>query len=151
MVNAFLRIVQEAQPTYWLMENVPPLKKHVGNPKVETCLGVRRMRRCFWGEFPAFLIPKDGTKYVYHHDFYHSKTGKRKKDEGPIVAIQGKLRKWQRAKIPFPTAQALAQAIKTDLYNKRIEECYPKSEVHYTIIPYVSNVTATSAMKKGGI
>lgn len=93
LVNAFLRIVEEAEPKYWLLENVTGLEKYIGiPPKCKPRLS-KTMLRGFWGKFPSFLIPKDLNK---------------KK----ILDIQGPLRKWERAMIPLPVARALGRAIK---------------------------------------
>lgn len=118
LVRAYQDFIKEAKPKIWIMENVPNLQKHIGKAKLKTSLGVNnRMTRCFWGNFPMFLIPKDVGKYVYHH-FYPSKSGKRKKDEGPIFQTQGKLRKWERAKIPLTCSRAFARACKEKLLNE---------------------------------
>ena len=114
IVNAYLKFVEDAQPKIWIMENVPRLQKYYKKAKVKTTLGCGTMKRCFWGNFPPFLIPKDAQKYVYRH-FYPSKSGKRRKDEGPIFTIQGKDRKWFRAKIPLACSRAFARACREEL------------------------------------
>lgn len=96
MVHAFLRIVKDAQPTYWLMENVLGLVKHLEmKPKVKARLS-RTMLRYFWGTFPPFLIPMDTKR-------------------GTLADIDGKLRSWRRAKIPLPVARALGKAVAEQL------------------------------------
>lgn len=97
MVKAFMDIVVEAKPRFWLMENVPGLKKYFDlKPKVETHLG-RTMKRCFWGNFPSFFILRDyGTVRI-------------KAD------IQGPYRKWKRAKIPLTIARGLGKAVRDAL------------------------------------
>lgn len=92
MVHAFLRIVKEAQPKFWLMENVKRLTEHLDlKPVCRARLG-KGMYRYFWGKFPAFLIPMDSTKKIH--------------------SVGGKLRSWERAKIPLPVARALGKAVK---------------------------------------
>jgi site-specific DNA-cytosine methylase len=92
LVNAFLRMVEEASPHYWLMENVPGLTKHLDlKPRCKAYLG-KSMQRCFWGTYPAFLIPVDLMK--------------RK-----IWDIQGRYRAWERARMPLPVARALGKAV----------------------------------------
>lgn len=99
LVNTFLRIVGEAEPKYWLMENVWGLCDYLDlKPKTKTNLG-RGMRRAFWGDFPPFLITQDF----------------RRKKCVDIGQPFGELRSWLRAKIPFPISQALAKAIKNDM------------------------------------
>ena len=97
MVHAFLRIVEEAQPTFWLMENVKRLNEHLYlKPVCRARLG-KGMYRYFWGKFPGFLIPRDMRKEIFH--------------------LGGKLRSWERAKIPLPVARALGRAIKGEMEN----------------------------------
>jgi len=112
LVNAFLAIVKQANPKFWLMENVPRLEKYLGKAKFCTFLGDKHMKRCFWGDFPAFLVPKDANKVIYHH-FYPSKSGKRKKSY--VGDGLGKHKKWLIAKIPLPMARALGKAVRQQL------------------------------------
>lgn len=96
MVKAFLRIVHEAKPQFWLMENVPRLQEFLKEePKCVVNL-TKYMKRAFLGNFPPFLIPLDGRK-------------------GRIQDFQGRHRKWERAKIPLPVARAFAKAVKEKL------------------------------------
>ncbi len=98
LVNSYLRIVEEAEPTYWLMENVSGLCHFIHiKPTLETHLsysekGFKAMKRCFWGKFPPFLIFRGTT------------IGKER--------IGSKIKKWERAKIPLPIARALGKAVK---------------------------------------
>lgn len=93
-VNAFLRIVGEARPRYWLMENVVGLKDHLDSPKpICTVKVTNSYMRTFWGTFPPFLIPRmNCTRTIYQ--------------------FGGKHRKWLRAKMPLPLARALGKAVK---------------------------------------
>jgi len=93
IVNAFLRIVREAEPRFWLMENVLGLEKYLGIPPKCKARLSKTMIRGFWGKFPPFLIPKSLSKRNLQN-------------------IQGPLRKWERAKIPLPVARALGRAVK---------------------------------------
>ena len=98
-VHAFLRIVEEAQPKYWLMENVKRLTEHLEvEPVYRARLG-KGMYRYFWGSFPFFLTPLDMNKKIW--------------------SVGGKLRKWKRAKIPLPVAQALGRAVRNELMKSR--------------------------------
>lgn len=111
LVNAFLRIVNEVKPKVWLMENVPALCEYIQEkPKTITYLGDRSrnsMRRAFWGEFPPFLIPYDGSRRVMR---YRSEVQKSMKE-----VYSGKYSKWERAKIPLPVARALGKAVKEQM------------------------------------
>jgi len=96
LVHAFLRIVEEAKPTYWILENVVGLTEHLDlKPRMLTRLG-KDMKRAFWGNFPAFFVVRDyGLKRRIH--------------------IHGKLRRWERAKIPVSFSRALGKAVKSAL------------------------------------
>lgn len=104
MVNAFLRIVEEAHPKFWLMENVKGLVEHLNlKPRCYPRLA-HNMKRVFWGEFPQFLIPTDanhecGRKAPDRHKWIGNKV----------------LASWCRAKIPLPVARALGRAIKENV------------------------------------
>lgn len=102
-VNAFLRIVKEAEPRFWLMENVVRLEKYLGEPPRCKARLSKTMIRGFWGNFPAFLIPKDASKGLIRH-------------------TQGKLRSWERAKIPEPVARALGKAVMSHITNNPRKE-----------------------------
>jgi hypothetical protein len=118
LVNVFLKFIQDANPTFWIMENVPRLQQFYEKAKVETHLGDKHMKRCFWGNFPAFLIPKDANKIIYHH-FYPSKSGKRKKISYVGDGL-GKSKAWITAKIPLACSRAFAKACKEAL-QKEVE------------------------------
>jgi len=106
MIHAFLRIVEEAKPTYWLMENVSYLTRFLDlKPRVETYLSPS-MKRCFWGNFPAFLVSKDYEKPRF---LKRTKKGMRR------AVYVGKHEQWKRAQIPLPIARALGRAIREAL------------------------------------
>lgn len=110
LVNAFLRIVKEAEPTYWLMENVPRLEKYLKQkPRVKTYLG-ESMRRCFWGNFPSFFITRDFSKKAFTKRKYLP-DGR----NSPVDLHQGKYGKWERAKIPLPVARALGKTVMSQI------------------------------------
>lgn len=97
LVNTFLRIIDEAKPVYWCLENVPGLKNYLDiKPKVESRFG-KTMRRCLWGNFPPFFIVRDFG------------TGRIKAD------VKGPHRRWKRAKIPLQIARGLGSAIRTKI------------------------------------
>jgi len=96
MVNAFLRIVKEAKPTFWLMENVPRLEKYLGVKPTCTVQLDTYKKRSFWGHFPAFLVPLQVA-------------------EERLQDVRGPFRSWRRAKIPLATSRALGRAVKEAL------------------------------------
>ena len=98
LVEAFLDAVENMRPRYWLMENVPGLAKHLElKPRVKARLG-KGMYRCFWGTFPAFLVPLDYDKKIFH-----------------LKGIPVKLRRWYRARIPLAAARSLGRAVKDSI------------------------------------
>ncbi len=106
-VKAFLRIIDEAKPKYWLMENVPRAQMFIGPATVTTYLGVRHMRRSFWGNFPPFLIHRQNGKIVYEGLHKYQRVLKKAIE----VSTNGPWRKWERARIPKPVSRALGRAI----------------------------------------
>lgn len=96
VVNAFLRIVEEAQPSIWLMENVVGLERHLKiKPQQIICLAPF-MRRAFWGRYPLFLIDQD-------------------RERGYTQNIKGKNRSALRAEIPIQTAREFAAACRREI------------------------------------
>lgn len=98
LIQHFLRIVNEANPKFWLLENVPQARNYV--PLKPQCIArfSKTMVRALWGNFPAFLIPET--------------------DEGRLKQdIHGRLRSWKRAEIPYETSRALARIIKQESAN----------------------------------
>jgi len=111
LVQKFLEIIDYAKPKYWLMENVPGLCPHLDiKPKVKTHLG-RGMLRCFWGNFPPFLVPRKMS-----HKISDSEQGRLDWKGG-----NSKMKSWIRAEIPFCVSQALAKAIKQDIESKLVD------------------------------
>jgi len=103
LVNAFLNFVEVAQPTYWLMENSPRARKYISiKERQYTRLG-KGMPRCFWGNYPAFLITRDFSKTI-------SNSNKRLEDPPGVSKF---MKSFVRAKIPFPVAQGLGKAVRT--------------------------------------
>jgi len=118
LVNAYLEFVKTAEPKIWIMENVPNLQKYYEPSVFQTNLGDKHMARCFWGNFPTFLLPKSKFKVVYPGVWRKGERDSKKErslGEGRIFNIQGKLRKWYRAKIPLACSLAFARACKTQL------------------------------------
>ena len=111
LVDKFLEIVDYANPKYWLMENVPGLCEYLAlKPKVKTHLG-KGMLRCFWGDFPPFLIPRQTS-----HRISISGCGRLDWKGGNT-----KMKSWIRAEIPLCVSRALARAIKQHLEVSELE------------------------------
>jgi len=122
LIKAFLNFVEKAKPQYWLMENVPLavqyVKKHCDlDPRLITRLG-KNMRRAFWGNFPAFFITRDYNKKVIGN-FKNTVKVDGKYQLSSVYNnpsfIKSRHSKWEAAKIPFPTAFALGNAVKEAL------------------------------------
>jgi len=97
LVNAFLKFVQDAKPTLWIMENVPGLAKHlVLKPTQISHIGPT-MKRAFWGNFPSFLMP---SQEIPH----------KSKIRDP----------WLRSKIPLACSRAFARACKEQLLSHSV-------------------------------
>ncbi len=109
LVNAFLRIVEEAEPHYWLLENVPDLEKYLKIPPRTTAKIGESMRRSFWGNFPSFLIPRDYNKKTFTKRKYLS--GDHEGKNSPVCLDGSKLAKWNRARIPLPVARSLGKCV----------------------------------------
>lgn len=104
LVNAFLTFVEIAKPTYWLMENVPGLTRYYkAPPRMKVRLTGASMRRCFWGNFPQFLIPRDYNKGIIENE-------------------KGPLRHWLRSKIPLPVARALGASVRDAICYKSTQK-----------------------------
>ena len=107
LINEFLVFVRIARPKYWLMENVPYLVNYYRvTPRTTTYLS-KTMRRSFWGNYPAFLIPRDYNKKRFYKpgEFMQPRW-----DIYPRKNLQ-----WHRAKIPLPVARALGKTIRDSL------------------------------------
>ena len=99
-VNAFLDFVCKAKPTFWIMENVSGLMKHLRmSPRGCNSKILNGKRHVFYGNYPLFLMP-------------HTHRNKL------IFDFGGKLRSWQRAKIPLACSRAFARACKEELNNE---------------------------------
>lgn len=92
LVNAFLNIIDEAKPKFWIMENVNGLCNFLGPPDIRAWI-TRTRQRCFWGEFPNVILPMVLSRKN-------------------VMDIHGAYRSYVRAIIPTPVSQAFAKAIK---------------------------------------
>ena len=95
LVVAFRQFIIDAEPTFWILENVKGLRTHLSLPRFCTYLGYNRRYRCFWGNFPPFLMSKTNVSLQQ--------------------SFNSKVRSWERAKIPLPCGKAFAQACKEKL------------------------------------
>lgn len=96
LVNAYLNLKEEINPSIWIMENVPGLKKYVKMKHAE-CWIKPNMRRLFYGNFPPFLMPRT-EKFIAVEK------------QSPRA-----IRSWKSAKIPLPCSRAFAIACKQAL------------------------------------
>ena len=113
LVNRFLKFAENAKPKIWIMENVYHLAKHLPlNPQMTTFITSGK-KHCFWGNFPAFLMPRQ-KKVLTEHDMTvpHDR-------RWPVVH-DNKLSAWERARIPLACSQAFARACKEALLEKEL-------------------------------
>ena len=97
-VNAFLQFVEDAQPKFWIMENVFGLKRYLAGAKISMAK-IGGKRHVFYGNFPAFLLPESNKFKVRESCGWD------------------KLQHWKRSKIPLTCSQAFAKACKEALIN----------------------------------
>lgn len=100
-VRAFLKFVEDSKPVYWILENVSGLASYLKEiePRGYNCRILNGKRHVFYGNYPQFLMP-------------HQTGGKLETEFG------GKLRSWERAKIPLACSRAFARAIHEALEEK---------------------------------
>lgn len=96
LVHYFLDFIDVAEPKYWLLENNPNLRYYLDIPPRQITRLTKGKRRAFWGNYPAFLLPRDFS-HPLHDD------------------ARGPYRSWYRAIIPLPTARALGRAVASAL------------------------------------
>jgi len=119
LVSEFLNFVSIAEPTYWLMENVPYLADYYWHPPRVTTYISETMRRSFWGNFPAFLIPRDYNKGILSSGINRA-TGEPRQATHNFT-YTGRLRSWERAYIPRPVSRALGRAVKNAILDQQTE------------------------------
>ncbi len=111
LVEGCLRIKDEADPAFWILENVAGGEKYI-----EPILGKPKIRRGpwrLWGEFPPFLLPESPkamrkTGGEIGGKRYHKDMGSH--DGLNSVFAFNPLRSWFRAKIPIPLSVPMGKA-----------------------------------------
>ena len=96
LVNAFLKFVEKAEPTIWILENVQGLSKYL--PLKPKAIGSKikgGKRHVFYGNFPSLLIPQTSSIQLKN--------------------INCPNRSWERARIPLACSRAFAKACKEQL------------------------------------
>ena len=115
LVRGCIRIIEEAKPNFWIMENVKGSEEYI-NP----LLGKPKLKRGpwrLWGGFPPFLLPDNPELLTKlnspiasirtDHDKVHDKLNS--------VFAFNPIRSWFRAKIPLPLSIPLAEACREKL------------------------------------
>jgi len=104
LVRECHRVIEEAKPIFWALENVRGAVKHI-----EPLLGKPKLIHkpwYIWGCFPNFLLSQSnlGLKVRTEPD------GKISRDVhfDPLIS-------WKRSRIPLPLSEALAKACKREL------------------------------------
>ncbi len=102
---AFLKFANQAQPHFWIMENVRGMKPYIPiKPTFQTFLGRRerqQMERVFWGNFPPFLITSVNNLKPM------------RKNKGNFLPPESNSAK--RARIPLACSRAFARACREQL------------------------------------
>ncbi len=121
LVRKFIDFVKKANPKFWILENVYCLKDYLSeiSPNFVSYISIGKnnqgKKHVFYGNFPHFLLPRtSGYTISKRAKGPHGESWMRP-NEGRIVSIQGKLRKWERAKIPLACSRAFAKACKEQL------------------------------------
>jgi len=96
LIYHFDRIIREAQPTFWAMENVSRLEKYYDRKPIWRFYISVRGRRSLWGNLQLGMMPD--TRFTRNLEWDYVKFGYR---ERSIL----------RAKIPFAIADTVAKAI----------------------------------------
>lgn len=103
LVKAFLDLIDWITPTFWVLENVQGLSKYLDMaPRAIGSKIKGGKHHVFYGNFPSLLIPQTEAKIN-------------------IIHQQGKLRSWERAKIPLACSRAFAKACREALDLKVLE------------------------------
>jgi len=122
LVNAFINFVEIAKPTYWLMENVPRLQKwYHKKPRAIVKLG-KTMKRAFWGDFPAFLVPLDMTRGTLITGLKDRPNCSRNSPNLHKYVYPEWARVWEQAIIPLPVSQALGKAIRESILSSEVSQ-----------------------------
>ena len=113
LVREGKRVIEEANPKYWAIENVQGALKHfyplLGSPSLISPPWY------VWGRFPRFLMPSSNRFEKAAHLSYD---GRKKGNKGSWLNDPGRhnpMRSWIRARIPLPLSLALARACKESL------------------------------------
>jgi len=115
LVEQGLRIIKEANPRFWLLENVYGSREYIepliGKPRVEA------KPFLLWGNFPEVLWPDKKHNKSFHQETpwgreYLKRYGK----FGMVEDFPfDPLRAWKRARIPLWVSQHVARACKSSL------------------------------------
>lgn len=105
------RVIKEANPRYWLVENVmgsiPYVKETFGKPMLEA------RPWALWGNLPMGIFPQEPKRHnkQFHqlNDWQRGKGGDRRglPEDFPFDP----LRSWKRARIPVWLSQTIAKAV----------------------------------------
>lgn len=114
LVSCFLKFAKDAKPSFWVMENVMLLTKYLElKPMFISYITVGKngqgKKHAFWGNVPAFLLPKDGMKKIGYH--IYGPQGQRWLK--PVVKT--KLASWENSKIPLACGRAFARVCREKL------------------------------------
>lgn len=114
LVKEGLRVVQEAEPKYWILENVYGSISHLqpilGKPKLLAKPWV------LWGHFPSFMFASEPKRKGDNKICHTFELGKGSNRIGlPEDFPFDPLRSWKRAKIPVFLSQQIAKVCRESL------------------------------------
>lgn len=110
IVRAFVKFVEDAQPTFWIMENVDRMKKFYSGPSIQKARIKGGKKHVFYGNFPAFLLPEGDPKNKVACGLRMDKTQYMKSHGYDRETVS-----WTNAKIPLSCSRAFARACKEAL------------------------------------
>jgi len=119
IIRAYLQFVEDAKPTYWIMENVALLTKYFDSIKPRSIGFITYGKRhVFYGNYPLFLMPRDMRIKIR----VKNKNGRDQPNYSYMEPAMrtNKLRKWVHAKIPLTCSQAFAKACREALESKEV-------------------------------
>jgi DNA (cytosine-5)-methyltransferase 1 len=118
IVRHFLEFAKEAKPTFWVMENVANLKKHLLElqPRTEGFITYGK-RHVFYGNYPLFLMPRD-MRIKIRCQNKNGRDQPNMKYLEPTPCHNRAIQSGQHAKIPLVCSRAFAKACKEALMEK---------------------------------
>jgi len=97
LIETFMGFVEEANPSFWAMENVQRLEQFYDKKPIWHFYISKRGKRSLWGNIPLPMMNDYRSNRNMEFDF---------------TKLSYRIRSASRARIPLPIARALGRAIK---------------------------------------